>query len=191
MPRRSLVHQAVPLVTTLPASPVDGQIVDFLAIYNAGSDAVTWRLRYRASSGYAYKWEFVGGPAMYAPAGSSTAVGNITLTTTNWTALTGGPTLTVPLAGDYTVGVGATMQSQAGGAMNMNVGWMRNGTAIDSAVWISQATFDGGGVEFRRHAPSGLAKNDVLSVAGSQNALVNAVLSNGYLDLTPIRLGPQ
>jgi hypothetical protein len=31
----------------------------------------------------------------------------------------------------------------------------------------------------------------VLSVAGSQNALVNAVLSNGYLDLTPIRLGPQ
>jgi hypothetical protein len=53
--RRSLVHQAWPVLTALPASPVDGQEIYFQA--DAGPPAVVWHLRRRAS-----KWEFVGGP---------------------------------------------------------------------------------------------------------------------------------
>src|SRR4051812_46438194 len=53
--RRSLVHQAWPVLTALPASPVDGQEIYFQA--DAGPPAVVWHLRRRAS-----KWEYVGGP---------------------------------------------------------------------------------------------------------------------------------
>jgi hypothetical protein len=53
--RRSLVHQAWPVLTALPVSPVDGQEIYFQA--DAGPPAVVWHLRRRAS-----KWEFVGGP---------------------------------------------------------------------------------------------------------------------------------
>lgn len=53
--RRSLVHQAWPILTTLPTNPFDGQEIYFQA--DAGPPAVVWHLRRRAS-----KWEYVGGP---------------------------------------------------------------------------------------------------------------------------------
>src|SRR4051794_15998509 len=46
------------LVSALPSSPSDGQVVNYLA---DGTNGIVWRLRYRAASGSAYKWEYVGG----------------------------------------------------------------------------------------------------------------------------------
>jgi hypothetical protein len=65
--RRSLVHQAWPVLTALPTSPVDGQEIYFQA--DAGPPAVVWHLRRRSN-----KWEFVGGaPIVYRMEGETNA----------------------------------------------------------------------------------------------------------------------
>jgi hypothetical protein len=51
---------SIPLVSTLPGSPVDGQEVYYQDSQMAAIGAV-WHLRYRAASASIYKWELVGG----------------------------------------------------------------------------------------------------------------------------------
>jgi hypothetical protein len=66
---------------------------------------VIWQLRYRAASSSAYKWEFVGGSALY-----NEVVAVEAKTGTTYTDLTTvGPQITLPLGGDYDVTIGAGM----------------------------------------------------------------------------------
>lgn len=88
----------IPLVSALPSSPVDGQEVYYQSSA-MGIAGTVWRLRYRAASTHAYKWEYVGGSALdgSADAGASYTTG---------AAYSPGPALatpqlTVPLAGEY------------------------------------------------------------------------------------------
>ena len=53
--------QSLALVTSLPATPTDGQEVYYLA---DAANGVIWHLRYRAAATGAFKWEFVGGPPL-------------------------------------------------------------------------------------------------------------------------------
>jgi hypothetical protein len=118
MPRRFLSELAVPLVSVLPTSPVDGQVIDFLA---SATDGVIWRFRYRAASTSPYKWECVGGAPWATPPinnASTTGGGSLwTTTLTEGTALVG---INLPLAGDYfatwngMVGYGPTATTQPG-----------------------------------------------------------------------------
>lgn len=87
---------SAPIVTTLPATPVDGQECNYLADATAG---VIWHFVYRSASG---RWHHTGGPPLFAKVGSaetrsSSVYGDLT---------TVGPSLTVPLAGDYNVDIG-------------------------------------------------------------------------------------
>jgi len=86
-----------PAVTSLPASPVDGQIAYFLASATAG---VIWQLRYRAASTSSWKWEFCGGGVFQSESLTDEA---ITSDGVYHDSPTPGPSLTVPLAGDYEV----------------------------------------------------------------------------------------
>lgn len=79
-------------VTSLPASPSDGQEI----YYQAGA-GVIWRFRYNASSSSQYKWEFAGGPPLLAPQVTS----NNTVTSTTYVTDSDSPKVTLPLAGDY------------------------------------------------------------------------------------------
>ena len=95
------------ILTALPGSPIDGQVI----YYNADStNGVVWQLRYRSASASAYKWEFIGGSPLV-----STVVTSETTTSTSFTDLaTVGPSITVPLAGDYDVEIGGfTLSSGA------------------------------------------------------------------------------
>lgn len=86
----------VPTVTSLPAAPYDGQVVDYLA---DATNSVVWRLKYRAGSASAYKWEWIGGGSLRAELdtlGSTTS-----LTYVDFPGA--GLSLTAPLAGDYQV----------------------------------------------------------------------------------------
>ena len=86
-------------VTSLPSTPYDGQIIYYQA---DAANGVIWQLRYNASSSSAYKWEFISGASLYNIVGSnvygswesynSLTYGNLA---------TVGPSITVPLAGDY------------------------------------------------------------------------------------------
>lgn len=81
-------------VTVLPGSPVDGQVVNFLADAATG---VIWQLRWRAAGG-TYKWEFVGGTPMKHKVDTDEA---FTGGTTYVDGATVGPRLTLPLPGEY------------------------------------------------------------------------------------------
>jgi hypothetical protein len=84
----------VPRVTSLPTTGLyDGQQVDYVA---DNTNGVLWRFRYNASGG-TYKWECVGGGAMTAE-----ILTQDTTTAGAYADLTNvGPSITVPLAGDY------------------------------------------------------------------------------------------
>ncbi|GIV03984.1 MAG: hypothetical protein KatS3mg015_2814 [Fimbriimonadales bacterium] len=90
----------------LPANPRDGQPYAYVADSSKG---IVWRFMYNADSGSQYKWEFIGGaPAQVA------ASGNVSTTSASWQDL-GGPSLTVPLAGDYLVQFGAEFNNNVNG----------------------------------------------------------------------------
>jgi hypothetical protein len=105
----SWIALGVELVTSLPASGFNGQIIDHLA---DATNGVVHRYRYRAAAPAPYRWEFVGGSPLEAESSAagtraSTAYGDLTGTSV-------GPALTVPLAGDYLVTVEANIQNNAG-----------------------------------------------------------------------------
>lgn len=84
------------LVATLPASPADGAEVYYVANAAAG---VVWHLRYRAAATGSFKWEFVGGSGLqsYVPTLGTTTVA------TYGDLASAGPTVTLPLAGEYEI----------------------------------------------------------------------------------------
>lgn len=107
---RSFLNQriaAIPtVVSSLPAGPVDGQEVYYLA---DAANGVVWHLRYRSASGSTYKWEFVGG----GPLTAEVATAQATASTSFVDLTTVGPSITVPLAGDYELTFSAAI-AQAG-----------------------------------------------------------------------------
>lgn len=86
--------RAVP-VTSLPASAVDGQEIEYVA---DAANGVRWRFRYNASSSSSHKWECIGGPVPL----SGEILAEETTTSAVYTDLaTVGPNITLPFAGDY------------------------------------------------------------------------------------------
>lgn len=112
----SLWRQAspAPTVTSLPASPVDGDEVVYTA---EATNGIRWRFKYRAASASSYKWEFVGGaPLRYDGGygwtwGSWVACNSITHQAT-------GVSLTVPFAGDYDMTGSAISYNAAGDSLH-------------------------------------------------------------------------
>lgn len=86
----------IPLVTSLPTAPVDGQEIYYLA---DATNGIVWHLRYRAASASAYKWEFIGG----GPLSSTVDTAESTTSGTYAALATAGPSVTVPLAGEYVI----------------------------------------------------------------------------------------
>lgn len=85
-------------VSVLPASPYDGQEVLFQNTA-MGNDGIIWRLRYRAAISDAYKWEFLGGAALYSEGAGGTVNG---WPTGVWAPFTDPlPSVTLPLNGIY------------------------------------------------------------------------------------------
>lgn len=93
----SRVH--APEVTSLPGAPIDQQECIFVADATAGAK---WHLRYRAASASAYKWEYVGGSPLSGYVGGPLHSSGVAY------ADVGGPTVVVPVGGDYWVDHGAT-----------------------------------------------------------------------------------
>jgi hypothetical protein len=88
----------------LPAQP-DGTVVRVLA--NA-TDGVVWTLRFNAGSSNAAKWECVGGRPL-----RSQVMPNVALAVTSTPTASGGPSISTPLAGDYDLQFGATINPPA------------------------------------------------------------------------------
>jgi hypothetical protein len=85
--------------TIFPTSPADGNIFVYLA---DATNGVNWTFKYNAGSASSFKWEFIGGPSLYAEvttgeARTNAAYGALT---------TSGPAIALPFAGDFDVAIG-------------------------------------------------------------------------------------
>lgn len=104
----NLLKRSVPdQPAALPANPFDGQVIDYVA---DATNGVVWRFKYRAASASAFKWEFIGGSALYDHVETS----ENTASAAYVDLATVGPQITVPLAGDYEFEWGADIGSAAG-----------------------------------------------------------------------------
>ncbi|MBA3583415.1 MAG: hypothetical protein H0W36_02600 [Gemmatimonadetes bacterium] len=98
-----------PLVTSLPASPADGREVYYQSAAMAAL-GIVWHLRYRSGATGSYKWEYLGGGTL-----SDTVNVDETTTSTSFADLaTTGPSVVIPLAGDYLFTVSAQVIAPLG-----------------------------------------------------------------------------
>lgn len=101
--------------TPLPATPVDGAEIYYRA---EPANGVVWHLRYNATSGSTYKWEYVGGALPYKNDWTQRLVST---TTGTWQALTS-LAITAPLAGEYIVDGRGRCYTNFGSNANVEVG---------------------------------------------------------------------
>jgi hypothetical protein len=88
---------------TLPNPTDHGMIVDYVA---DSPNGVMWRFRYNASSGSSYKWEYIGsGQFLW----NETDQALHSITSTSYVSLPGGPSITIPLAGEYDLEYGGSL----------------------------------------------------------------------------------
>jgi hypothetical protein len=97
--------------TTLPGSPGNGDetiLVDSLA-----SPTFSWRLRFNSTLAM---WEYIGGRAAF----SEVTTAETTSSSTYVALATAGPSIVLPVAGDYEVTIGAHMEISAQSAPRMS-----------------------------------------------------------------------
>lgn len=174
---------ALARVTTLPASPVDGQEILFVV---DSTNGIVWHLKYNGGSASAYKWEFIGGGCLY-----SYVDGNNTISSRSYAA-NGGPSLTLPLAGDYEISYGARAIADAGaGGHSVQAAPAFNGVVEDSNDGID--SYSAGSTSeamnttrtrIKTGRPAGCSV-----VEYSQSDVGNAGLSSRWLRAVPRRVG--
>jgi hypothetical protein len=168
---------------TLPASPTDGDEVYYVA---DATNGVIWHVRYRSAASGSYKWEFVGGGLLYSAVDTAE---NKTAGAGFGDVATVGPSITVPLAGDYyfeyncagykTSGVGLTgIDAQLKVNATNKSDTVSQGTTVDGSV--SQMPQTG-----RLLA---LAASDVVKLT-YQSVTYDATFRFRRLALRPIRVG--
>jgi len=176
----------VPLVTSLPGSPNDGDEIILTDSLSAGT--YQWRLKYVAAR-TTNKWVCVGSTPLLA----ENVIGDTTASAT-YVALGAGPSLTVPLAGDYFVTASALISNSAGASGNASgfMGYDVGATAAadaDAAVGYIGGSVNIYSVATRVARKTGLAASTVLAskykVTGTNTMLVQA----RRLLLEPIAVG--
>jgi hypothetical protein len=170
-----------PVVTSFPPAPVDGQECYFIA---DATNGYVWRFRYRAASAAASKWEFVGGSGLLAgPAG------NTTTSSTTAVPLASGPSITVPLAGDYNVRYGGLLLSTTATAVIMYLVLARNGTATALPfAQFSAAVANGEANIIQLGSLTGLNAGDALTLQVQNSAAVSCNYQFAFIEAVPVRV---
>lgn len=106
-------YKDIPLVTALPSNPSNGDMVVLTDSLTAGT--YQWTLKYVADRS-SNKWVFMGGNPLYAEVNTTESTA-----ATAYTALaTAGPSVTLPVAGDYFVRHGCTVSNNASSNNDMS-----------------------------------------------------------------------
>lgn len=167
---------AIPVVTALPEG-VDGDEVYF----DTGEGL--WHFRYRPGAGVAYPWVPVGAQAPLTDeidASESTSSGTyVDLTTT-------GPSVTVPLPGDYLVEYQARVQGvNAAGVVSVAVGAT---AASDDDALVSSISNETQDMTLWKWRPKAAAAGDVIAMKYRTSGVSVAFLFRS-LRVTPTRVG--
>lgn len=172
-------------VTALPSPANDGQEVLYLA---DAANGVVWHLKYRAGSSSAFKWEVVGGPDLAAEVLTSqttAATGYVDLTTA-------GPSLTLPLAGDWIVSHGAQIEATGTDRLFASPKFAAVATADANAVSVAVANVGAaaqGSSPARTQRVNGRAAGDVVKVQYRTALGTTGTFANRWLTVRPVRLG--
>lgn len=179
--------RGVPVLTALPADPFDGDTIDYVANATKG---VVWRLRYRAAATGSYKWEVVGGSALV----EEVAAGETTTSTTFAALTTAGPSITVPLAGDYDVEVGSR-QYATSNSRNLYHSFDVGGTGAvdgDGTTFYTGTSYDGLATvapnQTRLRRKTGLAASTAL-VSKYRTTGGTAEFDSRWMRVRPVRVG--
>lgn len=182
---RSIPFESVnrPLVSYLPLNPQDGDEVRYLA---DATNGVIWLLRYRSSAPSIYRWEFVGGSVLY-----SEVTTEQNTSSTSYAALsTAGPSVTLPLPGDYDVDTGCRGHANTNAAyvsMSYDIG----STAASDNDWVVANEPTGSNTspktQMRRRRKTGLTA--VTLTAKYKTSAGMAAFSNRWMSVIPVRVG--
>lgn len=172
-------------VTALPGSPFDGQEIYYQA---DATNGVIWHLRYRTASPSTYKWEYVGGTPLWQYLISVGA--NFNSTTVADPSIPG-PTLTLPLAGDYSLGWGADFQWVSGSSFASVGPVVGTGgtTFIDSADTTLNTTNNGQRLDYPAYVATGLAISTALRLKFRVGSGLTVNIFSRYLAARPVRVG--
>src|SRR5262245_27949595 len=173
----------VPLVTSLPAVPWDGQEVFYVA---DATNGVIWHLRYRVAASGSYKWECVGGSPLIHQI--DTDEGGNSTTYTDFATV--GPQVTAPRAGDYLRSYGALSYQTVATVNNWYTPKIGAVTPKypDGALASSRGTSNVL-VHDRDRRLDGLAGAAVLHMRFTMDAANAGSFRNRWLTAMPVRVG--
>lgn len=149
----------------LPPSPSDGEVAYFLADETYG---IEWAFKYRAGASSLYKWEFIGGSYLSAYVNETDPWANAASPgfSASYIDIPGGavgPTLTVPLEGDYEIVHEAMIDGGTTGGHNVSASIERSDLGSGSASFDDAiANYDTRFESLARH----LEPNDGTSLVG-------------------------
>jgi hypothetical protein len=175
------------IVTALPTNPTPESGDRCVFTDSLVNPTYRWQLVYNAASASAYKWEFVGGNPRFA----EVATQEIRASNIYGSLATAGPSVTVPLAGDYDVEIGSTAFGSTGAILlhsySIGATVASDNDAIEVAV-AATATDEICGARVRRK--TGLAAGTALvSQYRSTISASNPSWFNRWMRITPVRVG--
>jgi hypothetical protein len=174
------IDRAYPLrVTSLPGSPFDGQMIHYVA---DATNGVVWPLVYVSASASTHKWEAIG-PT---PLTAQVLTLETTLSSSFADLATVGPSVTVPLAGDYLIELAANFRTDATGTALVAVKLGAAATSADDGLANTFAnSFVPGSRTIRRN---GLAANAVLKLQYQTSGTGTGSFQRRNLAVWPIRV---
>lgn len=191
-------------VSTLPVSPFDGQEVYYQST-TAGTGGGTtdsmasigaiWHLRYRASSSSAYKWEFLGGATIFHHIDTFESLGAGTATYSDLSTV--GPRIKAPLAGEYSVLIGAGFKHNTNGGvayMSYAAGATTAGSAEEINLQYNWPNFvaNNTGVQATRRSIKAIAAGGEFIAKYKNNdpaPPATASFDKRRMEIVPIRVG--
>jgi len=174
---------SAPLVTSLPASPVDGQ--ECILCDSLSAPTYQWRLKYVAAKA-SNKWVYIGGAAKLV----TVAADETSASGTYGDLTTVGPSIALPVAGDYIVGIGFSATGAQSAVVSHQMSYAIGATGAVDADRVTAATtanspFLTTGSRFALKA--GLAAVTLTAkyaVAGASGHFVNR-----WMSVEPVALG--
>ena len=181
------IKNFVAVVTSLPTSPVNGDICFFQNAAMATQD-IRWQLQYDSGTS---RWQFVGGQPLRVEQVGGHVYGTTEGTTSlNHTTLaTAGPAVIAPLTGKYLVEGHATVRSSGVAALLSIIVWVTGDSttiAWDSGdAWDLSAVNNGGTIVAKRTATATAGNSIELRYAVS-NASCTGLYNNRSIYVTPV-----
>lgn len=171
------------IVSSLPGSPTDGQEILFQTSAMATAGVPPYRLRYRSGASGSYKWDVIGAVPWFAEVTTQQS----TSSNAYVDLATAGPSITVPLAGDYLVEGGAATYASAGAAVSFV------GIRVNASTLVQMQTNFAGTSQIQHpmHArrASGLSAADVVKLQYGAFSGGTAEFLDRWLTVIPLRVG--